>query len=51
MHTRCKPRVPNLSKRLCQGCGIKGCLPTYVIQGISPFISGVSLWEALSVVS
>ena len=33
-----------------QGCGIKGFIPTSAIQvGISPFIWGVSLWEALFV--
>ena len=36
---------------LCQGCGIKGFLPTSVIQGNPPFYEHNSLWEALFVVS
>ena len=36
---------------LVQGCGIKGFFPTSVIQGNLPFIWGLSLWEALFVVS
>ena len=37
---------------LAQGCGIKGFIPTSVIQGNLPlYIWGVSLWEALFVVS
>ena len=34
-----------------QGCGIKGFLPTSVIQGNPPLYEANSLWEALSVVS
>ena len=34
-----------------QGCGIKGFIPTSVIQGNLPLDMGVSLWEALFVVS
>ena len=34
-----------------QGCGIKGFLPTSVIQGNPPSYEQNSLWEALSVVS
>ena len=34
-----------------QGCGIKGFLPTSVIQGNPPLYEENSLWEALSVVS
>ena len=34
-----------------QGCGIKGFLPTSVIQGNPPVYEENSLWEALSVVS
>ena len=34
-----------------KGCGIKGFIPTLVIQGNSLFIWGVGLWEALFVVS
>ena len=32
-----------------QGCGIKGLLPTSVIQGNPPLYEENSLWEALSV--
>ena len=34
-----------------QGCGIKGFLPTSVIQGNPPLYEENSVWEALSVVS
>ena len=34
-----------------QGCGIKGFIPTSVIQGNPLFTWGVGLWEALFVVS
>ena len=34
-----------------QGCGIKGFLPTSVIQGNPPLYEENSRWEALSVVS
>ena len=34
-----------------QGCGIKGFLPTSVIQGNPPVYQQNSRWEALSVVS
>ena len=34
-----------------QGCGIKGFLPTSVIQGNLPLYEENSLWEALAVVS
>ena len=37
--------------RLYQGCGIKGFLPTSVIQGTPPLYEHTSFWEALSVVS
>ena len=33
------------------GGGIKGFIPTSVIQGTLPFIWEASLWKALSVVS
>ena len=36
---------------LIQGCGIKGLLPTSVIQGNPPSYEQNSRWEALSVVS
>ena len=38
----------NASKK---GCGIKGFIPTSVIQGNPLFLWGVGLWEALFVVS
>ena len=34
-----------------QGCGIKGFIPTSVIQANLPLYMGISLWEALFVVS
>ena len=36
---------------LAQGCGIKGCIPSSGIQGNLPLYMGLSVWEALSVVS
>ena len=42
---------PSFSKRSKQGCGIKGFLPTSVIQGNLPLYEENRLWEALSVVS
>ena len=34
-----------------QGCGIKGFIPTSVIQGNPRFYDQISLWQALSIVS
>ena len=44
-----KPRFVSLPE--FQGCGIKGFLPTSVIQGNPALYEDNSLWEALSVVS
>ena len=57
---RCCTRTEGLKRRtwktvpqvsLDQGCGIKGFLPTSVIQGNPPLYEETSLGEALSVVS
>ena len=51
LRRRCNlPSLPSQSE-CWQGCGIKGFLPTSVIQGNPPLYEENSLWEALSVVS
>ena len=44
-------RTAALTRTLNQGCGIKGFIPTSVIQGNPRFYDQISLWEALSIVS
>ena len=36
---------------LNQGCGIKGFIPTSVIQGNPRFYDQISLWEAVAIAS